>query len=123
LGAHAALVSPHRKDTARSSSNLRSEVVLFRWLGSFSLQLYLGHYVVAWGLYSLPRLCGHDRFWTKDLHMLACYLVCYAYTQTIQPWIDRQCMPSKPDQPPEETSVLLLVEPVAANSTTPISEA
>ncbi len=81
---------------------------LFRWLGSFSLSLYMGHFVVAWGLYLLPKLWGVDRFWTKDFHMLSCYLVCFAYSQTVQRVLDRRFVPKEDDALEEAVELVSL---------------
>lgn len=83
---------------------------LFRWLGTFSLQLYLGHLIVATGLYRIPQIWGNDTFWTKDYHMLACYLVCYAYSQTVQRMLDGWCVPSGEARSPEDSVTQVIVD-------------
>jgi peptidoglycan/LPS O-acetylase OafA/YrhL len=62
---------------------------VFRLLSSFSLQLYLGHLVVAWTLIQIPRLWGDHSFWSMDLLMLGTYAGCYGYTCLVQPALDR----------------------------------
>ena len=62
---------------------------VFRFLSSFSLQLYLGHLSMAWALLRFPRLWGDWSFWSMDLLMLGTYAGCYAYACAVQPVLDR----------------------------------
>ena len=99
------------EETTNSQSLVISTLTsdLFQWLGSFSLPLYLGHYVVACGLHSLPSLWGYDKFWTKDFHMIACYLLCYAYSRTVQRLLDGYCVPKENFIPDETLELVSLV--------------
>ena len=101
--AHEETTNPHSLVISTLTSDL------FRWLGSFSLPLYLGHYVVACGLHSFPSLWGYNKFWTKDFHMIACYLLCYAYSRTVQRLLDGYCVP-KENFIPDETLELVSLE-------------
>jgi peptidoglycan/LPS O-acetylase OafA/YrhL len=66
----------------------------FKWLGTFSLQLYLAHLVVAWLLFDIASLGGNATFWTQDFLLIACYLICYLYSQTVQRLLDSWFVPT-----------------------------
>lgn len=71
------------------------QIDLFRWLGTFSLPLYLAHYIVASALCNSSRhFFGDDGGgrWSRDLLTVCCYFICFGYACTVQRLLDYWCV-------------------------------
>ena len=62
---------------------------ILQTLGTFSLQLYLGHWVVHPLWIRLSAAMRFDGEWEMNTMFIAVYGTCYAFKALAQPWLDR----------------------------------